>query len=66
MNELNRTAKQNKTEITNNKNQHNTTKVTSNLPLDPTLWENINITWEYGVKLNSKPNTIYITTNLQS
>ena len=38
MNELNRTTKQNKNEITNKNNKHNTTKEKENIPSAPTLW----------------------------
>ena len=56
MNESNRNTKQKKNEITNKKNQNNTTKATSNLPSSPTSWKKMNMTLEYGVK----PKSIYI------
>ena len=64
MNELNRTTKQNKTEITNTKNQHNTTKATSNLPLDPTLWKKHK--YDMGVWSKIKFKTKYNLYNNQS
>ena len=63
MNELNRPTKQKKTEISNAKNHHNTTKAKSNLPSSPTLWNQNK--YDLGVWSKTKFTTKYNLDNNQ-
>ena len=64
MNELNRTTKSQKNEITNKKKKHNTTKEKSNIPSATKLWNQNK--YDLGVWSKTKFRTKYNLDNSQS